>query len=122
MHHSTGRQLARHERCVLRLHEAPLVMARLGPRVGKEEMNRREAVIGDHVLEDLERVVTDHAQVRQCLALDRIQQAADARPVHLDGEEIRFRMRLGDRERGFAHARADLENERRGAAEELVRI
>jgi len=120
--HAAGGQLARHERRVLRLHQAPLVMALLRPRIGQEEMDRREAVIADHVREHLERVVPQHAQICQRLALDRIQQAADARSVHLDGDEIRFRMRLGDGERGFAHARADLEHQRRRAPEELVRI
>jgi len=120
--HAAGRQLARHERCVLRLHQAPLVMALLRPRVGKEKMDRGEALIADHVLEDLERVVPDDAQIGERLALDGVQQAAYAGAVDLDGNEVGFRMRLGDGKRRFAHARADLEHQRRRASEKLQRI
>src|SRR5262249_62097396 len=39
--------------------------------------------------------------------------AADARAVDLDGDEIHFRIRLGDGDGRLAHAGADLQDERR---------
>jgi len=108
---AAGRELARRERGKFRLHHAALVVALLRPGIGKEEVDRGERAIADHVLEHIERVVADDAQVGELLALDAIQQAADARAMHLDRHEIGFGVRLGDLERGLAHAGADLEHE-----------
>jgi len=74
-----------------------------------------ERAVLDHALEHLERVVPDDAQVLQALRLDAVEQAAHAWPVHLDRHEIGVRLRGGNRGGGLAHARTDLEHERRVA-------
>jgi len=93
-----------------RLHHAALVMALLRPRVGEEKMDRGERPVGDHVLEDVHRVVADDTQIFQLLGMNSVQETSDPWAVDLDRDEIHVGMRLGDLDRGFAHARADLEH------------
>jgi len=78
-------------------------------------MDRQQGRVGHHLLEHFHRVVADHPHVGESLALDGIQQAAHARTVDLDGDEIDFRILLGDGEGRLAHAGADLQDERRVA-------
>jgi len=72
----------------------------------------------NHRVDDLDRVVLDHAQVREPELIDAIQRRAHARPVHLDSDVIG--LRVGPRDRGgrLAHAAADLEHDRRAPAED----
>ena len=116
---AAGRELARHQRGEFRLHQAALVMALLRPRIGEEEMHRRERSSLDHVLQHLDRVVAHDAQVFELSALDPVEQAADARPVHFHGDEIHFRLRRRDGRGGLAHARADLEHQRAPARTDI---
>src|SRR5205814_1805995 len=68
MQHAARCQLPCHERGSLRLHQAPLVMALLRPRVGEEKMDRRDALVADHVLQHLHRVMADEAHIAELLA------------------------------------------------------
>ena len=81
-------ELARRQRGERRLHQAALVVALLRPRIRKEEMDRRERAVGDHVLEHVDGVVADHARFSSSAAAIAVQQAADAGPMHLDRDEI----------------------------------
>ena len=49
--------------------------------------------------------------------LDRVQQRADSRSIHLDAETIPLRMALRRFEQRVAHAEADLQRQRRRATE-----
>src|SRR5438477_9621079 len=65
--------------------------------------------------------MADEAHIAELLAFDRIQQAADAWRVHLDRDEVRLGMRLGNGDGRLAHARTDLQHERREARKDAVR-
>jgi len=77
-------------------------------------MDRRQAVVRNHVLQHVEGIVADDSQIRQFFALDCVQQASHAGPVYLHRDEIRLGVRLGDRDRGFAHPGADLQDQLAG--------
>jgi hypothetical protein len=111
MQYSPFPQFCRRQRGERRLHQAALVVALLRPRVGKEEMDRRKRAVGNHVLEHVERIVADDADIGEPLSVDGVQQAADARPMHFHRDEVDLGVRLGDLDGGFAHSRADLEHE-----------
>jgi hypothetical protein len=72
----------------------------------------------NHLLQHLDRVVLDEAQVGELLLIDALQQRADAGLVDFDAEEVFVRPCRGDRRRRLAHAEADLDDERRVAAED----
>jgi hypothetical protein len=101
--HAAAHELARGERGEVRLHQPPLVVSFLWPRIGEEEVDGGERRVPDHARQHLQRVVTDHPQVGQPVPGNPVEQAADAGPVHLDGNEIGIRTRPGDRRRRFAH-------------------
>ena len=69
---AAGRELARGERGKDGLHEAPLVVALLWPGIGKEQVDRRERGVGDHVLQNLHRVVADDAQIFQVIFFNAV--------------------------------------------------
>src|SRR5262249_17463668 len=121
MHDSTWTQFLSYQEGERGLHQAALVVALLRPWIREKKMDGRERAVGDHVLEHLDAVVADGAQVRELFLLDPVEQAADPGAVHLDGEKIDFRMRLGDLGGGLAHARADLQDERGFSAKNLFR-
>ena len=50
----------------------------------------------DHVAHHLHRVVLDHPQVGKFAGGDLLEQAADARRMHLDAEVVVLRVPLGD--------------------------
>jgi hypothetical protein len=112
MQRAARRELAREQRRHVRLHQPALVMTFLRPRIRKEEMDRRERRVADHLLDHFHRVVADHANIGQALAFDSIEQRPDARAMHLDGDKVRVRMCFRDRHGGFAHPGANLEHER----------
>ena len=110
--YSTPLEFPRGQGREFRLHHAPLVMALLRPWVREEQVDRREAAVGDHLFQHLDCVVADDAQVFQFFGMDLLEQAADARSVHFYGDEVDLRMRGGNFGGGVAHARADLEHQR----------
>src|SRR5688572_22450036 len=55
-----------------KLHEPALVVPLLRPGIGKEEMDRRERLVRDHLLQDFGRVVTHDAQVLDIFCLNLI--------------------------------------------------
>jgi hypothetical protein len=65
-------------------------------------MQAGERPVRDHPLQHFDRVVPDDAQILQFQRVDFLQQAADAGAMHLDGDVIRVRIRLGDYRRGLA--------------------
>jgi hypothetical protein len=93
-------------------------MPLLVPGVGEEDVHAGQRAGRDHVTQHLDRVVADEPQVVEVLFLDAHQQGADARRMHLAGDEVALRQRRGDRRRALAHAEADLEDRRRLAAEQ----
>src|SRR5215472_2336255 len=104
------------------LDQAALVMALLGPGVGKENQDLRETARRDLPLEHFDRVVADDADVARAVALEREQQAADAGTMHLDAEIVAPGMRARERGEVLAVAEADLERAGGLAAEELPRV
>ena len=80
-------------------------------------MNAGERCLRDHRCDHLDRVVADHAHVGKTELADALQQAADARTMHFDPEEIVAADAPRDRGCGFAHAEADLENRGRAPRE-----
>ena len=99
------------------------VALRLDPHAGTATLDRTllgtgEGGGGDHLREHLDGVVLNHAQVADALALDELEQVADARRVHLDGQKIAVGPGLRDGGSGLAHTEADLQHHRRMAAEQ----
>jgi hypothetical protein len=85
---------------------------------GKEDVDGGERRRRDHRLEHLDRVVLDDAHVLEPVLGDALQERADAGRMDLDADEVDVRARGGDRRGGAAHAEADLDGERRDAAED----
>ena len=104
------------------LHQPALVVALLGPRVGEIDVHASQRTLGDHVAQHLDGVVLDDAQVGDAALVDQLAQAADARRVHLDAEEVFIGPGLGDHRRGLPHAEADLDDVWRLAAEHRVEV
>ena len=119
MERAAGRELARRKRRELRLHEATLVVPLLRPGIGEEQMNRGERAIGNHARQHLYRVVPDDAYIGESVGGNAVEQAADARTVHLHRDEIGRGLRPGDRCGGLAHSRPDLQDQGRNAAKDF---
>jgi hypothetical protein len=66
--------------------------------------------------------VLDDADVLDRVLLHELEEAADSRRMHFDGEVIRARVGGGDRGGGLAHARSDLGDDGRLAAESRLEI
>jgi undecaprenyl-diphosphatase len=105
------------QRDEFRLDQPALVMARLVPRVREVDVHAVQAVRRDHVLEHLDGVVLDDADIGEILLADQLEQRAHARLVHFDPEKIVGWPGAGDLRRGPAHAEADLQHARRTASE-----
>ncbi len=99
------------------LDQSPLVVALLVPRVREEDVHAVEAAFRQHVVDHLHGVVLEDADVGEAPFADALEQGADAGLVHLAAEEIVLWPHARDMGRGLAHAEADLEDERCGAAE-----
>ena len=104
------------------LQKAPLVMARLWPWIGKEDMHAGKRVRRKHVFDHFDRVVLDHAHVGEAEVMQTPQKAADAWGVHFDAEVVDLGMRGSDFRRGFSHAESDFEHLRRTAPEHMLEI
>jgi hypothetical protein len=119
---AAGREPQRELAQELGLEQPALVVPLLGPGIGKEHVDAGERARRDHRRDDLDRVVTDHAQIGERVLADLLQQAAHARRVHLDAQEVDVGHRAGDARGRLAHATADLEHPRRGAAEHAAEV
>ncbi len=76
------------------LQQPPLVVPLLRPRDRERTRGCRRATRGGIIArDDLDRVVPDHAQVGERVLRDALQQAAHARRVHLDADEVDVRHR-----------------------------
>mmetsp|Transcript_9927 Transcript_9927/g.18983 ORF Transcript_9927/g.18983 Transcript_9927/m.18983 type:complete len:260 (-) Transcript_9927:403-1182(-) len=106
----------------LRLDQPALVVALLVPGVGEEDVHTGQHARADHVAQHLDRVVLDDADVGDLLLVDELEQRADAGLMHLAADEVVVRQGLGDLGGGAAHAKADLQHQRRLAAEHLGRV
>ena len=104
------------------LHQAALVVALLGPGVGKVDMHAGQRAFGDHVTQHLHRVVLDDAQIGDAALLDQLAQAADARRMHLDTKEVLVRPGLGDDCGRLPHAETDLDDVRRLPPEYRIQV
>ena len=80
-------------------------------------MHAGERARRDHLLQHVDGIVLDQAQVREAAFADLLEQRADAGRVHFDADEVGAGQRLRDRRGRVAHAEADLEHLRRVAAE-----
>ena len=92
-------------------------MAFFRPGVGEKNMQAGQRSVGNHLLQHLDRIVLNDAQVGKLSRLDLPQQGANAGRVDLDTDEIFVRQGFGNVRRGAAHAEADLDNGRRFALE-----
>ena len=97
-------------------------MALLRPGIGKEYVHAVERRGRDHVLDHLDRVVLDDAQVLEMQVADAFQETPDAGGVDFDSEIVVLGMFLRDRRGGLAHAETDFEDPGRRAAEQAVQI
>ena len=75
-------------------------------------MDAVEAVHRQHVVDHLDRIVLQDADVFQALFGDAFEQRTDARRVDFTAEKIRLRHLRGDMRGGLAHAEADLKHRR----------
>ena len=105
------------------LHDSPLVMPRLGPRITEVEVHDPTARIRKPVRDDLGGVVVKQPHVRDRAAADAIRRVAEELARPFDAEEVGLRLKSGllDEERPLAGT--DLELERPlGVREERPRI
>ncbi len=102
-----------HERA---LDQAALVVAALVPGVGEEDVHAVQALFAQHVVEHLDRIVAEDADVFDAAFADQLEQGAHAGLVHLAADEVVLRAHLGDVGGGAAHAKADFHDQRGAAA------
>src|SRR5690606_271726 len=114
---ATRAQLAHQQRGEGGIHQPALVVALLVPRVREVDADLVEAGVGDLVLQHLDRVVVVDADVAGAVLRQRVEQAADAGGVHLDADEVPFRVVCRGEAQRLAVAEADLEHPRRLASE-----
>jgi len=119
---AAGRQALGQQLDEGRLQQAALVVARLVPGIGEEDMHARQRARRDHLVQHLDRIVLDQAQVRELLLADLLEQAAHTGRMHFDADEILLRHALGDVRGGVAHAEADFKDDRRAAPEGLRKV
>ncbi len=119
---AAGREPERERVHEIRLEQPALVVALLRPRIREEHVDAGEGAHRNHRIDHLDRVVTDHAHVGEPAPVDLAEQAADAGRMHLDADEVPFRMCRGNLCRRLAHAEADLQHHRRGTAEHLLPV
>ncbi len=111
-----------HQACERGLHDAAFVMPRLGPGIGKQQLQLVQAVRCDLALQHLDRIVRDDTQVRRAGFGSLQQQMADAGTMHLDTQEIALGRCERTLEQVIAVAEADLERSGRGAPKERIKI
>ena len=81
------------------------------PRIRKEHPHSGQRVRTEHVLEDVDAVAADQADVGHTFTVDAGQQLSQPATVDLDGNHIDLRLGLGHRQRRGARSAADLEHD-----------
>jgi len=107
------------EHCPIRLHESPLLMPDLGPRIRKEASHAREGGPLEMVFEHLHRVTSDHPDVRQPFVVNSPDEVADAGRVHVDCEESEIWLLSGHLRRSDASPESDLKEDRSSVEQRL---
>lgn len=92
------------------LDQTALVMPRLVPGIGKENMDAVQRIFRDHVLEHFDSVVLDEPDIRQFLFTDQFQQTPYTGCVDFYADEIHFRPVFGDGCGGFTHPETDFKH------------
>ena len=98
------------------LDEAALVVLGFVPGVGEENVHTVQAGGGQHVVQHLNGVVLQDADVVQALLAAVLQQRAHAGFVHLAAQEVVMGPGQRDFGGGVAHAKPDFQHQRCGAA------
>ncbi len=102
-------------------HESAVPLTDLRPRVGEEDPDLVQDRGRDPLDED-QRVAVDDTDVRQMVALDGFQQAADPRRVDVDREHVPVGPRLRQLDRRLATSEADVEHDARPPPEHRFEI
>ena len=118
-HVSAGTQDPREQVEVGGADEAPLRVLLLAPRVGEEEVDRLEGVVGDTLLQEEHGIADLHPQVRHSRLLGVGEHPRESGSVHVHGDEVMLREGGGIRDGGVAVAAPDLEHHRSDATEGL---
>ena len=98
------------------------MVALLGPGIREVQQHFVERRRRQLLLENLDRVVRDHAHVAEAAGLDREQAVADAGWMNLDAEKIRVGPHAGECDERCAVAEADLQHARPVTAEGRVQV
>ena len=114
---ATGLQAGREAGDQRRLNQPALVVFFLVPGVGEKNVNAVQAGQRQHVVDDLDRVVLQDADVAQIKLGNALEQRADAGRVDLAAEEVFIWHQRRDVRCSFAHAEADFKNGRGLASE-----
>ena len=104
------------------LHQPPLVMPDLGPRVREVDADAREAARREHVAYEVDRVAGGHPYVRQVLGTDAREQAAEAGGVDVDRQQVGRGVSGRHSSGRLAGAEPDLEHDRPVVPEQVAEI
>src|ERR1700733_14935519 len=115
-------QFVREQRDEAVIDQAALVVALLVPGIREENQDRVERLVGDGILQHLDRVVAQDSQVSEPLGLSAQEEPSDPGPMYLDAEIIGLRMGFGERTDHLPGAESDFQTARRAAAEKCVEI
>ena len=97
----------------------PLGVARLGPRVGVEQIEEAQRAVG-HALQHLERIAAPQADIGEMLVADMAERGRDAVEERLGADEAVVGQHVGAVGEMLARAEADLEMKRAILAEQSV--
>ena len=98
----------------------PLGVARLGPRVGVEQIEEAQRAVG-HALEHFERIAAPQPDIGEMLVADVAERGRDAVEERLGADEAVVGQHVGALGEMLAGAEADLEMERAVVAEQALR-
>ena len=104
------------------LKQAALVVFGFVPRVWKENVHTVQRVLWQHVVDHLDRVMPQDADVVDVLLANALEQGAHTGFVHFAAQEVVIGADFGDVGRGFAHAKADFQNQGGRAAKSRWRV
>jgi hypothetical protein len=105
-----------------RLDQPALLVASLGPGVGEVGADACERPRREHVAEQVDGVARGHPYVREALGADPLEQPAEPRCVHVDGQQVGPRVGGGHRRGRLAGTEADLDDDRPIVAEQLGEV
>ncbi len=111
-----------HQLHKFRLNQPPLVVPLLRPRVRVEKVDRPQAAIGNLIPNDIDCIVLDQTQVLNALPVCLQQAMPNPRFVDLDSQEIQVGILSSLRDQRITVAKADLQNARCLAAEQIFQI